>query len=215
LLIYLTMKTGLCLSLIGAAAAFAPAANKPATSQLALSLEEMPGGTAPLPNFDPFNLATLGSDETLTWFRAAELKHGRCAMIATTGYLVNAAGIHFPGMLSASSDISFESLSQMSPPEAWAAVPMAGKAQILATIFIAELNSEGYQGTHYMKGGEFPTMVFPQIDFSGVSEVTMTRKRNAELNNGRLAQIAIMSFLSEHYIPGSVPGLNQMWHGAH
>lgn len=102
----------------------------------------------------------------------------------------------------------------MSPPEAWAAVPTAGKAQILATIFIAELNSEGYQGKHYMKGGEFPTMVFPKIDFSGVSEATMSRKRTSELNNGRLAQIAILSFISEHYIPGSVPALehNPGWH---
>jgi len=206
------MKTAFCLSLIGAAAAFAPATTKPASSQLALGLDDIGGSSAPLPNFDPLNLANWGSDETLLWFRAAELKHGRVAMIATTGYLVNAAGIHFPGMLS--SDISFESLSTMSPPEAWAAVPTAGKAQILATIFIAELNSEGYQGKHYMKGGEFPTMVFPKIDFSGVSEATMSRKRTSELNNGRLAQIAILSFISEHYIPGSVPALehNPGWH---
>jgi hypothetical protein len=200
------MKTAaICLSLVGAAAAFAPAPIKRVSTGISLGLDDIGGSSLPLPNFDPLNLATCGSDETLLWFRAAELKHGRVAMIATTGYLVNAAGIHFPGMLS--SDISFESLSTMTPPEAWAAVPTAGKAQILATIFIAELNSEGYQGTHYMKGGEFPTMVFPAIDFSGVSEATMSRKRTSELNNGRLAQIAILSFLSAHYIPGSVPAL--------
>merc|ERR1711966_265938 len=119
----------------------------------------------------------------------------------------NAAGIHFPGMLSPSCDLSFESLSTMSPPEAWAAVPDAGKAQILATIFIAELVTEGYQRPHYMKGGPLPTIVFPAIDFSGVSEETMAVKRTRELNNGRLAQIAIMSFVAAHYIPGSVPAL--------
>lgn len=175
------------------------------STQLALGLDDIGGSSAPLPNFDPFGLATSGSDETLLWYRAAELKHGRVAMVATTGYLINAAGIHFPGMLS--SDISFESLSTMAPPDAWAAVPVAGKAQILGTIFIAELVTEGYQGTHYMKGGDLPTMVFPKIDFSGVSEATMARKRTSELNNGRLAQIAILSFISEHYIPGSVPAL--------
>jgi len=198
-------SAAICLSLVGAAAAFAPATTKPVSTQLSLTLDDIGGGTPPLKNYDPFNLATSGSDETLLWYRAAELKHGRVAMVATTGYLINAAGIHFPGMLS--SDISFESLSTMSPPDAWAAVPVAGKAQILATIFIAELVTEGYQGTHYMKGGDLPTMVFPPIDFSSVSEETLKRKRNAELNNGRLAQIAIMSFISEHYIPGSVPGL--------
>lgn len=198
-------SAALCLSLAGAAAAFAPAPVERASTRVSLTLDDIGGSSLPLPNYDPFNLATSGSDETLLWFRAAELKHGRVAMVATTGYLINAAGIHFPGMLS--SDISFESLSAMSPPEAWAAVPTAGKAQILFTIFCAELITEGYQGTHYMKGGDLPTMVFPPIDFSSVSKETMDVKRTRELNNGRLAQIAIMSFLSAHYIPGSVPFL--------
>ena len=79
----------------------------------------------PLKTFDPLGLATLGSDETLAWFRASELKHSRVAMLATTGYIVQAAGIHFPGMLS--KDVSFESLSTMKPFDAWDAVPDAGK----------------------------------------------------------------------------------------
>ena len=45
-------------------------------------------------------------------------------MLATTGFLVQAAGIHFPGMLS--SDISFESLSGLNPIEQWQFVPDAG-----------------------------------------------------------------------------------------
>lgn len=81
-----------------------------------------------------------------------------------------------------------------------------GKAQILATIFITEIATEA-QGKHYMKGGEFPTIVFPPIDFSGVDAATMKKKRSSELNNGRLAMIAIMGFISEHAIPGSVPAL--------
>lgn len=85
----------------------------------------MAGSTAPIKNFDPLNLATLGSDQTLAWFRAAELKHSRVAMVATTGYLVQASGVHFPGMLS--SDVSFESLSTMKPLDAWCAMPAAGK----------------------------------------------------------------------------------------
>lgn len=88
-------------------------------------LDDLPGNTPPVGPFDPCNLATLGSNETLAWFRAAELKHGRVAMLATTGYLVQAAGIHFPGMLS--SDVSFESLSSMKPFDAWTAVPAVGK----------------------------------------------------------------------------------------
>jgi hypothetical protein len=87
-------------------------------------LDGQAGSTAPLKNFDPLSLANVGSDETFAWFQAAELKHSRAAMLATTGFLVQAAGIHFPGMLS--KDVSFESLSGMNPIEQWANVPDAG-----------------------------------------------------------------------------------------
>jgi hypothetical protein len=87
----------------------------------------MPGSTAPLRNFDPLGLANIGNDETFAWFRAAELKHSRAAMLASTGFLVQAAGIHFPGMLS--KDISFASLSGLNPIEQWEQVPDAGKSE--------------------------------------------------------------------------------------
>ena len=115
---------GLVLALASSAAAFAPASQK-SSSALMGALDDMPGATMPFKGFDPLGLATLGSDETLAWFRAAELKHSRVAMLATTGYLVQAAGVHFPGMLS--KDVSFESLSTMKPLDAWDAVPDAGK----------------------------------------------------------------------------------------
>ena len=150
------------------------------------------------------NLAESGSEETLAWFRAAELKHSRVAMLATTGYLVQGAGIHFPGMLS--SDVSFADLSAMKPLEAWNAVPDAGKAQILATIFIAEIITES-KPVHYTKGGDLPTIVFPPIDFSSVNADDLKVKQSRELNNGRLAMIGIMGFIAANNVPGSVPAL--------
>ena len=128
-------------------------------------------------------------------------------MLATTGYLVQGAGFHFPGMLSSSENVSFESLSAMKPLDAWSAVPEAGKQQIIFTILLAELITEA-KGTHYTKGGDLPTIVFPPIDFSGVDAETLKKKQTAELNNGRLAMIAIMSYISACNIPGSVPLLS-------
>eukprot|EP00568_Trieres_chinensis_P005199 CAMPEP_0183303220 /NCGR_PEP_ID=MMETSP0160_2-20130417/8739_1 /TAXON_ID=2839 ORGANISM="Odontella Sinensis, Strain Grunow 1884" /NCGR_SAMPLE_ID=MMETSP0160_2 /ASSEMBLY_ACC=CAM_ASM_000250 /LENGTH=207 /DNA_ID=CAMNT_0025466101 /DNA_START=84 /DNA_END=707 /DNA_ORIENTATION=+ len=194
------------LALAGSAAAFAPAQFGRASTSVGLSLDDMPGATAPFPKFDPLNLATLGSESTLAWFRAAELKHSRVAMLATTGYLVQAAGCHFPGMLSSTDGVSFESLSAMKPLDAWAAVPDTGKAQIYFTIFLAEVITEA-NGTHYTKGGDLPTIVFPPIDFSSVDAATLKKKQDAELNNGRLAMISIMSFVAAANIPGSVPAL--------
>jgi hypothetical protein len=200
------MKIFALLALLGSAAAFAPSTQKASSTQLGASLDGLPGNTLPIKSFDPLSLATWGSDETFAWFKASELKHCRVAMLATTGYIVQGSGIHFPGMLS--KDVSFESLSAMNPFDAWSAVPFAGKAQILFTIFLCELYTEGLQGTHYMKGGDTPTILFPPVDFSGVSAETMKLKRDRELNNGRLAMIAIMGFIAANAVPGSVPVLS-------
>lgn len=192
------------IALAGFASAFAPAQNNvnKGTALSANNLEDMPGSTMPFKGFDPLGLATLGSESTLAWFRAAELKHSRVAMLATTGYIVQAAGYHFPGMLS--SDVSFETLSAMKPLDAWDSVPDLGKAQIYFTIFFAEVVTEA-RGTHYTKGGELPTIVFPPIDFSKVDAEKMKVKQSRELNNGRLAMISIMSFIAAANIEGTVP----------
>jgi len=190
------------LAFTGAVAAFAPSQQTRPTTTLQAKLDEMPGATRPFPAYDPLNLATLGSESTLAWFRAAELKHSRVAMLATTGYLVQAAGFHFPGMLS--SDVSFESLSSIKPLDAWSAMPESGKEQIIFFIFLSEVISE-CQGPHYTKGGALPTIIFPPINFNDVDAELLARRQNAELNNGRLAMIAIISFCAAANIPGSVP----------
>ena len=46
------------------------------------------GASAPVGFFDPLNLSKGKDAETLNWYRAAELKHGRISMIATLGVLV-------------------------------------------------------------------------------------------------------------------------------
>jgi hypothetical protein len=80
-----------------------------------------------------------------------------------------------------------------------------GQAQILFTIFWAEFVSE-CADVHYTKGGPLPTIVFPPVSFTGgMDEATLKKKQDSELNNGRLAMIAIMSFCAAANIPGSVP----------
>ncbi len=81
-----------------------------------------------------------------------------------------------------------------------------GKAQIYFTIFFAEVVSEA-QGTHYTKGGDLPTIVFPPVNFASNDAEKLKTSQSRELNNGRLAMIAIMSFVAAANIPGSVPAL--------
>jgi len=173
-------------------------------------LDQLPGNTRPIKAFDPLQLASCGSDETLNWFRAAELKHSRVAMLAVTGYLVQAAGYHWPGMIS--DDLSFAQLSGLKPFDAWDQTPDNIKSWILFFAFCTELATESDAGRrggqHYMKGGKSPEVVFPKFDFSNVDAETMVVKRSRELNNGRLAMIGIISFIAANNIPGSVPALS-------
>ena len=92
---------GLVLALAASASAFAPVSQR-SSSALSAGLDDMAGGTMPFKNFDPLGLATLGSDATLAWFRAAELKHARVAMLATTGYIVQATSTLFQSLSLAS-----------------------------------------------------------------------------------------------------------------
>ena len=75
----------------------------------------------------------------MLWYRAAELKHSRVAMLACTGWLVNQYELYFPGNLAAGK--AFSSLGK-NPLEAWAATPYDGKVQILFAIGLAEFHSE-------------------------------------------------------------------------
>merc|ERR1719178_347206 len=81
--------------------------------------------------WDPIGFTERTTDPLLLWYRAAELKHSRVAMLACTGWLVNQYELYFPGNLAAGK--AFSSLGK-NPLEAWAATPYDGKVQILFAI---------------------------------------------------------------------------------
>merc|ERR1719271_1366441 len=159
--------------------------------------------------WDPLDISGSVGDEALMWFRASELKHGRVAMLATVGYLTGAAGITFPGEIS--KGVSFASVNANRVFSAWSNVP--------------ELSTESKK-PHYMRGG-VPGKL-DQLPFDGVSGIwapkikfwdplgfmgalsaeQKAKKRKAELKNGRLAMIGVISFLVGHNLPGAVPAVN-------
>merc|ERR1719247_2576182 len=197
--------------------AYAPIAFSGATPQRAIArmgVETMEGVGPETGNkvFDPVGLSTLGGEETLAFFRHAEIKHGRVAMAAMTGFLFHINGIHFSGMLSPTFGVSFESLSKMGPFDAWNSIPLLGQMQIIFTIAGLEHASECLNPAgHYTKGGTPGDLKFLKNfwDTPGftkrLSAAQLAEKRVAELKNGRLAMIGIASVCSAMAVPGSVP----------
>ena len=90
--------------------------------------------------WDPLNIGET-SKENIAWFRHAEIKHGRVAMAAFVGYLVQGAGIHFPWGLT-SSGVTFGDISAAGgPADQWDALPSASKCQILIAIGFLEVRA--------------------------------------------------------------------------
>jgi len=175
--------------------------------------------------YDPLQLSTTtiwdnDNDASIGFLRHAEIKHGRVAMAAFVGYIAQSNGIHFPWPMSF--DGTPFPFAAGSPPEQWDALPDAAKWQIIIFIGFLEWFSEA-AGTHYMRGGTpgaFPKFsdhkeLIPHpvplnlFDPFGLSSKKTQEQKEAglikELNNGRLAQIGIIAFLSEQKLEGSVP----------
>jgi hypothetical protein len=169
------MKTSACLVLtvLSVASAFAPPASV-SKAVISSSLDACvsretilsePDTTETGKMWDPLGLAEMGSDETIAWYRHAEIKHGRVAMAAFVGWWAVGAGVRFPGELAHGLDFSSIPSKGL---EAWDAVPGWGKAQMLLFAGLVELHDELFhsiRGTHYMKGGTpgkvsvFPTLL--------------------------------------------------------
>ena len=59
--------------------------------------------------------------------------------------------------------------------------------------------------TRIVRRARAPLRYFGSKYISGKSEEARLRSRTAEINNGRLAMIGIMSFIAASTVPGSVP----------
>jgi len=175
-------------------------------------VREMEGITMPMGFFDPLGFSKNGSMELLQWYREAEIKHGRVAMAAFVGFLVNYQGITFPADLNMSGD-KFSSLGTKAPLAAWDNLSDRGKWSILGFIGLLELLGEA-EKPHYMRGGKSGTNKlvwnFGDKYLSGKTEEQKREKRTAEINNGRLAMLGVMSIIAGSTIPGSVPFFNDV-----
>jgi len=179
--------------LIGSAAAFAPAQTGKVSTALNLDATKQIGVQTPLGFFDPLQVcgddATSYDDADFARLRYIELKHGRCAMLAVTGYLVTEAGIRFPGAGDMPSGFA-----------ALGAMPGMVQAQLFATVFMMEMAN----GKLTMDGQDIAgTAEFPgdfrngSLDFGWgkQSDEWKNRKRSIELNNGRAAQMGILGLM--------------------
>jgi hypothetical protein len=157
----------------------------------------------------------LGSEETGEYLKAAEVKHGRSAMLATLGFSFQKFGITFDKFtpheyLSVTQNVKFADLAAMSPVDAIKAIPSAGLVQIFCAIALVEI----YELTHKNLAFTSGETVAPGLQAGGLTgdlgwnplKFTVTDKlRMNELQNGRAAQVAISAWVAHEIVSGSVP----------
>ena len=224
------MKLSILSLLIGSAAAFT-APSKVSTSSTALNaegelLEVKPKvpcfGATPLggePVFIGENYwnkltSEYGSEATGTFLRAAELKHGRSAMLAVTGFAFHKLGLTLDNIsphtyLSVTQDIKFADLQAMSPVDAVKMIPPEGFAQIFAAITLVEIYELTHSDTEFQRGGIAPGLkaggLTGDLGWNPLNVRVTDRRRLSELQNGRAAMFAICAWVANDAIAGSVP----------
>merc|ERR1719364_91269 len=180
--------------------------------------------------YDPLNIGeedwslwNYNNERKIAWFRQAEIKHGRVAMAAFVGYCVQANGGHWITKMT----LGGADWPTGTPPEQWDALPEASKWQIILFVGVLEAFDESIP-PHYTNGrkpGEFPSFsetykagkgiphpvpfdLYDPFGFSkNASEEKKARGLRIEINNGRLAMLAVFGFMSASKVPGSVPAL--------
>jgi len=170
------------------------------------------------------------AEAVVGYLRHSEIKHGRVAMAAFVGFIVQSNGVHFPWSTSFSG-LTYADISAIAAPAAqWDALPTAAKLQIITVIGLLEAWSESTPALaaagekHYMRGGKpgfYPSFapfrdtfghpVFDLFDPFGFSKSKTPEQKErgllVELNNGRAAQLGIMGFMAAASVEGSVPAL--------
>mmetsp|Transcript_27107 Transcript_27107/g.45185 ORF Transcript_27107/g.45185 Transcript_27107/m.45185 type:complete len:232 (-) Transcript_27107:191-886(-) len=229
----------LCLSIISlaTAAAFAPASQQSKTSTTAVSMSDdllqvkpkVPCfGATPFIGEPKFIGETYwdkittewGSEATGKFVQAAEIKHGRSAMLATVGFAMHKLGFTLDQIspheyLSVTQGIKFADLAAMSPIDAVQQVPIEGWTQTFAAIAMVEI----YEMTHVNGKIAEDESVAPGLQPGGLTgdlgwnplgiKVT-DRRRLVEIQNGRAAMFAISAWVANEAVAGSVP-LNLPW----
>lgn len=161
------------------------------------------GATGPLGFWDPLGLSSKASPEKFARWRAVEIKHGRIAMAATTGYIAQEC-LRWPGYLSTSADVKFADIPN--GIKGLAAVPPLGLAQILLFIGIMEIVTWRYYSGPWpgsVPDGKAPGDVAGEFWVRYPDPEQKAYKLNVELNNGRAAMLGITGMLMHDHITGS------------
>jgi len=150
---------------------------------------KQPGVTLPLLFFDPLGFCKKGDKEDFRKYRVSELKHGRVAMLAALGAVMQHF-IRFPGFDQVPSGLG--AVTTLQGGIGFLAL-VAGAGAVETQLWVDNPNKEP---------GDFG-------DPAGFGQ-NYEEWKNRELNNGRFAMIAIIGIIVAELTTGK-DGFDQIW----
>mmetsp|Transcript_36620 Transcript_36620/g.118298 ORF Transcript_36620/g.118298 Transcript_36620/m.118298 type:complete len:270 (+) Transcript_36620:140-949(+) len=153
------------------------------------------GTTMPLGFFDPLNFTKVGDEDGFRKLRIAEMKHGRVAMMAAVGAIIQPL-VHFPGFKDVPSGIE----AVLSPPGTYGFIALIVVSGLLELVLWKDdenaMDSIGDFGNPLQLGIGQPWGATVEM-------------RNRELNNGRAAMFAILGIIVAELATGE-NGIEQL-----
>jgi len=170
----------------------APPASVPTSSGFAYGLV---GSDVEAPEFDPFGLSVGVTEETMLWYRAAELKHARVCMLASLGLSV-APVFHLPDPVF-DSNLGYGVVTKLyaERPEAIWQILLAIAAVETVSLF---KNGQGVAGD----------LEWDPLDLQnklGLEGEKLEEMQLRELKNGRLAMLGTSALLLQEQVTGYGP----------
>merc|ERR1712032_1664797 len=173
----------------------------------ALDLSSELGACPPLGFWDPLDLSKFSDPVTAEGQfkrrRVVELQHGRVSMLACIGYIVPEY-FKWPGYCAPSLELKFEDI-----PNGFQAIdkiPGIGWVQILAFVGLIEIFNLRSEPKEYP--GDYE--LFGAFGIPGGGSIADKDKKEksllAEINNGRLAMMAIIGMFFQNGLTGSAWG---------
>merc|ERR1719476_358239 len=182
-------------------------ANYTASPLRAVDFSSELGACPPLGFWDPLDLSKFSDPVTATTQfkrrRVIELQHGRVSMLACIGYIVPEY-FKWPGYCSPSMELKFEDIPNGF--EAVDKIPGIGWVQILAFVGLIEVFNLQSEPKEYP--GDYE--LFGAFGIPGGGSIEDKEKKEksllAEINNGRLAMMAIIGMFFQNGLTGSAWG---------
>jgi len=164
-------------------------------------VEDLPGVLPPVGLFDPLGLAAKADDNTIRKYREAELTHGRIAMVASLGFFVGelAPGKFFNLYPEVTSGTGILQIYQV-PGVFWVsffaaafAIETSRVQRAIVDPTTASKEEIGKYRTDYIPGD----LGFDPLGLKSDDPEVFKSKQTKELQNGRLAMLAVSGFLAQ------------------